>query len=433
MITKENYESWFLDYVEKQLSPEQVAELFLFLESHPELKEEFESFELTVLSDFSEVSFDNKHELHKPVYTEAELEELIPAAAEGDLNKQQLAEFEKAISSFPFIEKAYRLQCQLNFRDTDAVPSPDKTFYYKQELSMRTIDAWLIAEVEGDLNSVQLNELETFVASNKEAAVMRGVYQQTKLETAAVNFPDKSSLYRKRVKVISIIQPRIWWAAACLLLMFGIWQSLQHNDINNQVAVINPAETTAVIHAPFTKGISTNVSQPEKKLTHDKHSFDSVKSDVVKNADINSKENVQPVNHPAEQLAVEQERIEILPLKQADLIKEEEPFAYAERRLIRDLPSDNRPAELPPAERLLKLTEETTTALLNNATDGVINAPDASGRTLPLGSRLIRVAAWALGKVSDDRIKIKTTFNPLNGSLAACQVETGNKKWQKEF
>ena len=45
LINKNNYEAFFLDYYEGNLTTEQVAELLLFIEQHPEHKEEFESFE----------------------------------------------------------------------------------------------------------------------------------------------------------------------------------------------------------------------------------------------------------------------------------------------------------------------------------------------------------------------------------------------------
>ena len=45
-INKENYEAYFLDYQEGTLAPGQVAELMVFLEMYPELKEELETFDL---------------------------------------------------------------------------------------------------------------------------------------------------------------------------------------------------------------------------------------------------------------------------------------------------------------------------------------------------------------------------------------------------
>lgn len=44
-INSHNYEAFFLDYHEGNLSPQQVADLLLFLEQHPGLKQDFDSFE----------------------------------------------------------------------------------------------------------------------------------------------------------------------------------------------------------------------------------------------------------------------------------------------------------------------------------------------------------------------------------------------------
>ncbi len=46
LITKNNYEAYLLDYVEENLSPELIAELMLFFENNPELKEDLEAFEI---------------------------------------------------------------------------------------------------------------------------------------------------------------------------------------------------------------------------------------------------------------------------------------------------------------------------------------------------------------------------------------------------
>jgi hypothetical protein len=46
LITQNNYEAYLLDYVEGNLSPERIAELMLFFENNPELKEDLEAFEI---------------------------------------------------------------------------------------------------------------------------------------------------------------------------------------------------------------------------------------------------------------------------------------------------------------------------------------------------------------------------------------------------
>ena len=64
-INKHNYEAFFLDYYEKNLSTEEVAELMLFLENHPNLKEEFEDYEEIILEPDTTVIFENKNSLKK--------------------------------------------------------------------------------------------------------------------------------------------------------------------------------------------------------------------------------------------------------------------------------------------------------------------------------------------------------------------------------
>ncbi|MEI8202648.1 MAG: hypothetical protein WCH34_06525 [Bacteroidota bacterium] len=44
-INSKNYETYFLDYIEGRLDPLQSAELLIFVEQHPQLKDEFESLD----------------------------------------------------------------------------------------------------------------------------------------------------------------------------------------------------------------------------------------------------------------------------------------------------------------------------------------------------------------------------------------------------
>ena len=64
-INRENYEIYFLDYHEGRLEPGQVAELLVFLEAHPELKEEFEDFENIPVAPDMSVYFAEKTSLKK--------------------------------------------------------------------------------------------------------------------------------------------------------------------------------------------------------------------------------------------------------------------------------------------------------------------------------------------------------------------------------
>ena len=67
-INRNNYEIFFLDYHEGNLSAQQQAKLFIFLEQHPDLKNEFESFDLVKLPSIN-IFFEEKNSLKRELIT----------------------------------------------------------------------------------------------------------------------------------------------------------------------------------------------------------------------------------------------------------------------------------------------------------------------------------------------------------------------------
>ena len=51
-----NYEAWFLDYSEGNLTENQMMELEVFLEQHPNLTQELTDFEVVLLQDSEDIS-----------------------------------------------------------------------------------------------------------------------------------------------------------------------------------------------------------------------------------------------------------------------------------------------------------------------------------------------------------------------------------------
>jgi hypothetical protein len=99
-INKNNYEAFFLDYHEGNLSPQQVADLLLYLEQHPQLKEEFESFENITFQDLNAIEFENKNELKRVTgLTPSESwDEVMIASVEGILTQEEILLLNKQLS-----------------------------------------------------------------------------------------------------------------------------------------------------------------------------------------------------------------------------------------------------------------------------------------------------------------------------------------------
>ena len=64
-LTQKNYETYLVDYLDGKLTPLEVAELLLFLEQHPHIKAEFESFDCIVIDKAESEAFPDKQLLKK--------------------------------------------------------------------------------------------------------------------------------------------------------------------------------------------------------------------------------------------------------------------------------------------------------------------------------------------------------------------------------
>ncbi|MEZ5084574.1 MAG: hypothetical protein R2750_14205 [Bacteroidales bacterium] len=162
-INKNNYEVYFLDYYENRLQTEQTAELLVFLESHPELKEEFESFEMITLPD-EPILFQLKDQLKKKV--------LKPTPNINSVNYEQ----------------------------------------------------YLVADLENDLSPDETDELKHFISINPEVKLELNLLKKTKLFPENITYEDKRSL--KKGGLFLLYPSEIFYAvsiAALLLLFIGFY------------------------------------------------------------------------------------------------------------------------------------------------------------------------------------------------------------------
>ena len=135
-INKTNYEAYILDYYEGNLSAERVAELMLFLEQNPSIKEEFEEFESDItITPATGIQFANKANLKKPVLTKVgnitseNYEEYIIADLDNELHEDEKSQLEKFIKTNPEAGKDYSL-----YKHTFLEPDKNIVFTGKKKL-----------------------------------------------------------------------------------------------------------------------------------------------------------------------------------------------------------------------------------------------------------------------------------------------------------
>jgi hypothetical protein len=140
-ITRDNYEIYFLDYLEGNLDEELVNEFIEFLQVNPDLKDELQiAGQVSLEAD--EVYFRNKEKLYKEEYDREELFiDTSIALLEGDLNDSEKARFISFLKKHPQKQEEAAL-----FEWTKQVPDQNIVFNKKSRLYKRppqkTIMLW---------------------------------------------------------------------------------------------------------------------------------------------------------------------------------------------------------------------------------------------------------------------------------------------------
>ena len=134
-INRNNYEEYFLDFLEGKLSPPDENLLMLFLNENQDLKSELEFFEVhEIFAD--NIYLENKTGLKKSGImsgiTSNNFDELCIARMEGDLNGKETIEFDKFITGNEKKEKEYNL-----YKLTKIQPDKFLVFQNKENLKKR--------------------------------------------------------------------------------------------------------------------------------------------------------------------------------------------------------------------------------------------------------------------------------------------------------
>lgn len=103
-INRNNYEEYFLDFHDGQLSPDDEKILLSFLAKNPDLKEEIDRVESnSIIKENKSIVFKNKTGLKKTSIlgkiTNDNFDELCIAKIEGDLNNKELLKFEEFVKT----------------------------------------------------------------------------------------------------------------------------------------------------------------------------------------------------------------------------------------------------------------------------------------------------------------------------------------------
>ncbi len=133
-ISRHNYEVFFIDYFDHTLSPQDVAELLIFLEENQDLMEEFENYENVPIPSASDIIFPSKPELKRHEEKSLFSNDEVIAFLEGDLDQNTKEKFVLKLESDVLLQKQVSL-----FRKTFLSPDKSVVFIDKKNLKRITI------------------------------------------------------------------------------------------------------------------------------------------------------------------------------------------------------------------------------------------------------------------------------------------------------
>jgi anti-sigma factor RsiW len=203
-INRNNCEAFFLDYYEGTLSDAQVAEMFAFLKSNPDLREVFESFsdvsvdtDKTSTPDFSFLKKETVADVHE------QAQQWMVDAVDGTIAPADKIALENYLNEYP--SKRADLEA---FEKTVLRPDANETlgdlYALKKEVAVtpENFEHFAVALIEGTISAHERSLLESFVLVHPEFSTMLDAFRAS-VEQAdeSIVFEPKASLKRSAVTV----------------------------------------------------------------------------------------------------------------------------------------------------------------------------------------------------------------------------------------
>ncbi len=429
-INKNNYEAYFLDYHEGNLSPEDVTELLLFAELHPELKEELEGFENFTIEDYSSITFENKSSLKKEI-TDENREEYFIKTVENNLNTTEKNLLDNYLKQHPQFLVDYNL-----FQKTRVVADTTIVFEKKDIIKKDLTPSFskgngnageaLISLMEGLLSEDESTLLNEKIIADKGLKNEFALYKETKLTAdASIVFENKNALKRKERKVI----PLFYYiaTAAAVLLLVGLY-FLNNNNNGQQFALKKTnVNTNQVANNTGVKMIDKTNTKESNTVTPPKTNTPRVPNKQLARINKVNKENLLPVspNNNSPVIINNQEsnteNKELIAENKEPENKKEEPVAENKESTAKNPePTTNKEEYLTLKEMAVAKIKETT------MDKKFLDEEKKAGRLKRFsGWDLAKVAAKGINTLTGSNVKVEPKYNE-NGDVEAYALAAGS-------
>ena len=231
-INRNNYEVFFIDYLDEKLSSVQLEELFGFLAVNPDLEEEFQLLENKKLDISNEKCF-FKESLKKQIGSSLEVSNFELECidfVEGNLSENEKQKVLNKASGDSLNNSILNLYVSTKLEMHDEEKFPDLWTIKKLHpfecnlLNNQTLDYYALACLETDLTLLEKEKFLLAIASNPEWYNTFQKYQLTKLSFEKnVGFKWKSKL--KKTTKISLVPHYLLPLSAAASIAVILWFS----------------------------------------------------------------------------------------------------------------------------------------------------------------------------------------------------------------
>lgn len=434
-INKNNYEAYFLDYHEGNLTPQEVADLLLFVEQHPELKEEFESFENVKLEDYSIPVFENKAFLKKEI-TSKNIDDYIIKEVEGVISPAEKALLYNYIKQHPHLSADLEL-----FRKTKLSADSSLVFGNKNRLkeipvvlaSKKTsdIEELMIASLEGVLSVHEQEFLDSQLNADANLATEFNLYKKTVLSSdTTIIYRDKDELKRTSKKAI----PFYYYvsAAAAILLLFGLFSLFNNDSVTPKYANKNATEIAPVITNRSVVVSNDSDSNLEKDIVAEQNTDRVIKkkNTIPKQQNDSKKESIiipsKLENQPDNAIAVN--TIVVPDTEQKNIVK---------NSIENNLPINKNSATLALTESskpddYMSLKEMAVAKIKEKTLDEtVLDSQKKQGKMKKMsGWDLAQIVAKGISKITGKDVNVEPTYNDA-GDVVAYALNAGKLSFSK--
>lgn len=277
-INLDNYEAFFLDFHEGNLTPEQIEEMHAFIRLHPETKSSFEDFDWVVLDPDTNLTFTSKQTLKREETSgitinqySTNTDDFLISELEGLLSEQEIAELQQAIQLNHTLDTDRKLFAATKLTADQSIEFSNKeSLKHKAiavgEINEHNFEHFFVDEIEGNLSTEGLKNLEEFLTENPQLARERKIFTHTRLVAdSSIVFDNKESLKHKVVSIRRIVYYSLS-AAAAVILLLGVYsiyfRDIPTSSLSSSTLSYSAAEPKTDIQKQDPKTLSPTVLSP---------------------------------------------------------------------------------------------------------------------------------------------------------------------------